>query len=259
MRTLVQVALLVIAGLIFVLIPERRLSPLASERADVRPRHADSESNPLGRLGALVGLDPGSDWPGIRGRVLDLRGRPVAGVTVLHRSNLAPEVQLVGNGNPHAGLEATDGGRTASSEFNGRFELLVDDPTGELSLLTDDWVVLREWRDSIDDWRGIAILLVAPSQPLAGDVIGVDGRELAGAQLDYSAGFLLPDLLRDAGESDRGRFDVSARADERGHFDFNFVPAVEGALLRAAADGYSTQELTAPPGAESRLRIVLSQ
>jgi hypothetical protein len=249
-RTVIQIALFLLAGLVFVLVPERRFSKLAADSNEAPSLDEASLANASGgRVGALVGsTGEGRQWPGIRGRVLDLHGDAVAGLAILHRSREP--------GTP-TGLEAADGGKTAVSSHDGRFDLMVGDPGGELSVLSREWVLLREWRKSAGEWEGWAILLVAPADAFEGDVVDERGRPVALAEIGFTSAYVLPPVLRDVDPENDASFELRVHSDSAGHFKLDLVPALSGAMLHVSAEGYAPRELAAPPVSSTPLRFEL--
>jgi hypothetical protein len=150
------------------------------------------------------------------GEVVDLDGAPV------------PGVRLVGSGEDRTAL--------ASSDENGRFAwpaasraevLLVDDPHW-LTVLSCDLQSARTARERT--------VVVARVFTLRGRVLG-DGRPLPRARVALAAGL----------EPLRARFDASLRvvlelpgrnADAEGRFEFEAVPQLAHATLKASHEGF---------------------
>jgi RNA polymerase sigma-70 factor (ECF subfamily) len=173
----------------------------------------------------------------VRGEVRSTRGEPVPDVTI------------------------DGGGVTAASSGDGSFEITV--PMGRVVTLrsaSPAWHT--ELQATIDPQQGAAtihpVIVVAPAHAIAGTVFDAEGRPLAGSRV---ARILPADLRARVGV----RLDLSetrsreTRTDSAGRFEFDRLGAVEGAVLRATADGHVPAEVPLPDGEDREVRLVLGR
>jgi hypothetical protein len=262
-RTVIHLVVLVLAGLVFLLFPERQIQTAAAERpaaedlgADAEvlqagyANYSDAEPNDLDEgEDASQASDPRGDWPGIRGKVLDLRGEPVGGLTVRHRS--VPS-------SPLDTLEETSNGVATETARDGSFELMVGDGSeGTLSIENESWVLLGEWRSHAGDWDTRALALVAPAISIAGRVTDEGSEALQTAEVRAIAVFPLPAPLREAAGTREWSFERHTTADLDGRFDLGALPCLEQTRIEARTEGRLPALLHLPPTSTSELRISL--
>lgn len=156
----------------------------------------------------------------LHGRVLDDRGAAVSGVAV------ASEVD-----------SAKKAGGSATSGADGRFEMPFPKDGGRLVSSDSRYVTVlaglcgRQARD------GEIVVVIAPRVMVAGRVVGEEGYPLPGARLEIE----VPEELRTRFRTVLDRSAAlawTASTDANGAFAIDSAPRVEGAILRAASDGY---------------------
>ncbi len=186
----------------------------------------------------------------LRGRVIDVEGRPIAGI----------EVRQAVNDDGRADPSAPDapGGVRATTDVHGRFELETQEAGGVLLVADDRFVTVLAGKAVAESTRAEAILVAAPRLELAGTVLDQFGLPLEGAGVRV----VLP-------EGFRGRFAeildfsvelvLEARSREQGLFELELVPFVAGAKLVASKEGYLPSESELPPASLSDLVLVLSR
>lgn len=182
----------------------------------------------------------------LRGRVLDVEGRPLAGVRV--RFEPAPAAD---SARPPRSVRST-----AVSLADGRFEFPEVEGSGWL--LADDPGTTTLYRGVASSLRRHAepVVVVAPRQPLAGVVVDEAGEPVEGAEVSVEppAGF-------------RSRFaevmahstavDLRSTTGERGRFELTNAPLLEGARLIASAEGYEPWAGPLPEFADASLVLTL--
>ncbi|QDU65983.1 sigma-70 family RNA polymerase sigma factor [Engelhardtia mirabilis] len=189
----------------------------------------------------LAAADDGQPQPAatlvnVRGRVVDVDGLPVAGVTVSARADGRTQQATSGDGGAFV-LEAT--------------------PEDQVTIRVegDDWVALREgfW-DTSRQFE--PIVLVARPLELAGRVVDVFGTPVGEARLDYR---LPSDLTTRVGLDLDSTVERTwqARTDADGRYRLSAVPRVEGALVGVVHTGYAARFLDAPLRSAENFDVVL--
>ncbi|MFN0008983.1 MAG: hypothetical protein ACKVXR_13860, partial [Planctomycetota bacterium] len=196
--------------------PEPGSSTLATEASAAAPAGTRAPA-PLAVTSAVVA---DSAAPAIlRGRVLDDRGAPVSGIAVAA-----------------SGGKAAKSSPSATSGTDGRFEMPF--PEAERLVSTDDrFVTVLAGVCPNTPREGEIVVVIAPRVEVSGRVVGEEGYPLPGARIEIE----MPADLRTRFQTvlDRSaNLSWSATADESGAFAFPGAPRVEGAILRAASDGY---------------------
>jgi RNA polymerase sigma-70 factor (ECF subfamily) len=193
-------------------------SPLASEAATTPPAgtRAPAPLAPTQAVVAEVAAEPAI----LRGRVLDDRGAPASGVQI--------------------GVDRGNGSKpeeSATSLANGAFEMPFPKEGGQLVSADERYVTVLAGMCGRAPSEGEVVVVIAPRVALSGRVVGEEGNPLPGARL----GIEVPAELRTRFRTvlDRSvEVDWTAVADERGAFAIDGAPRTEGAILRAASDGY---------------------
>ncbi|HKE00258.1 MAG TPA: sigma-70 family RNA polymerase sigma factor [Planctomycetota bacterium] len=178
----------------------------------------------------------------LRGRVVDLESRGVAGVEVRWMSRTA---------NGESALA------TVSADGEGRFELDTPSAPGRLVVGSARWTTVLAGRASqvspVDP-----LVVVAPRIGLAGSVADETGAAIEGAAVELR----LPKAFR---STFRDVLDLSvdqtwtSRTDASGRFEIAEAPAVPDARLVATRAGFATREEPAPQGSAFDLAIVLKR
>ncbi len=206
------------------------LEPLTAAAATSRTAQREAQDAPAPEVAAGIR---------VHGLVLDQAARPVPGVRVVRAGS----------------ARAEEGGATGA---RGRFEFEVQGGGGRF--VVDDerfTTVLSGGFVPVSKPGAECVVVVAPRVTLAGRVIDELGRAVPEADL----ALVLP-------EGFRARFTTvldhstdlafGLRADADGRFDWPGVPAIEGARLRAAADGFEPATIDAPAFSELGLVLVLA-
>ena len=189
-----------------------------------------------GRDDAPLGDLPGTTTVTVHGRVLDPTGAPLAGVPIV--SDDAPRRALA---------ESNGAGRFSAS-------LAVVGRSATLQAMAGRYATVRGCVVEARTADREQILVAAPAIDLGGRVVDEAGQGLAGARVSVG---LTSDLLRAFPlPLDRStRTSYSMETDEAGGFRLERVPAVPGAMLRAALTGYACEPVPEPN--VSRLDFVL--
>ncbi|MFN0242246.1 MAG: sigma-70 family RNA polymerase sigma factor [Planctomycetota bacterium] len=178
--------------------------------------------------------------PMLRGKVLDASGAPRAGVDV--------EVQSDG----------AQSERRATSDASGRFEMPVPERAGRIVAADASVATVLAGLCGTGPSKIESIVVVARRVPFAGVVVDELGLPLADVQLAIEIGQDLRARFREV--LDRSIAESwSARTDERGAFTFAFAPAVEGAVVTAALDGFDTVREPLPMNGDAHARITLAR
>lgn len=186
----------------------------------------------------------------IRGRVIDTRSAPVAGVRVAFKPAQSKSVP------PEKAVAVPP--IIATSSPDGIFEMaaprsggtLVAESPGHVTVLVGTY---DEQAPAIEP-----LIVVAPLRKVEGRIVDSDRRPLAGAEIAVE----LP-------ENFRAQFtrilDYStpahwtARSDAEGRFAFEAAPDVEGAAISARLAGFEAYEERLPGGSGPELEIVLAR
>lgn len=146
------------------------------------------------------------------------------------------------------GVTRTDGG--------GRATVAIDAASATIESAEDSWVTVRsaQWR------RGSPLpltVVAAVSIDVAGTVVGEWGEPIAGARVELA---MPDDFARRFSDSLAATVEATfaARTDEAGAFALRGVPAIEGALVRAACEDREPSVVPAPAASVDGLRIVLA-
>lgn len=153
------------------------------------------------------------------------------------------------------------GDATATSASDGSFEVSVPvDRAVTLRSASPAWHT--ELQATVDPQRiettARPVIVVSPAQAIAGTVFDAEGRPIADSLVTR---ILPPDLRAHVGV----RLDLSetrsreTRTDRAGHFEFDSLGAVDGAVLRASADGHVPAEVPMPLAEDRGVRIVLGR
>jgi RNA polymerase sigma factor (sigma-70 family) len=202
-------------------------SAIEPELAPTTPGRAPA---PMARADAIV-AEIAASPVALRGRVLDGRGSPLAGVRVA--------------------IEGSDGRRTTDSVTSlqdGTFEMTFPSTGGRL-VSSDDrfetvFAGLVGGPPSGSGKAGTAlanesyVVVVAPRVEISGRVVGEEGYPLSGARIRIE----VPEQVRTRFQAvlDRSVLrDWSATADEQGSFSIPAAPRLDGARLAASDDGYT--------------------
>jgi len=267
LRFLFHLLVLCVAAVLFVVLPEQRFA--AEDGFDVvsgDDAAAATESDEETETEEADGEEPEAvddgfwddsgqhasrgapAWPGLHGRVLDLEGELVPGLTFHLAQQRAVDPRR---------LEGAAKSLHAVSDFDGRFEILVADAPGELTLSTPEWVLLGEWRREKDQWRIDSDVLVTSAVTVAGRVTRADGSGVA-AKVRAGAAFQLPQSIETQGGEPRdGFFSLECRADAQGYFTLGRVPQLATTRLHVRTPEGVEQILSPPEFAPGDMRIVL--
>jgi len=214
----------------------------------IRPKLASESSAARVAQPGGAGMAAPSEQPvgepsprALRGRVLELSGRGVAGVQLAGCAGGAPETRTA----------------LGVSGVGGAFEFVL--PQQVVGVCSDDprWstVLAGSARTHADNETQV---LVAPRLELGGRVVDEDGAALAGVEL----GVHLP---RGLGADLGVLLDYSlarvwhARSDEQGLFALSDVPFVERGTLHASLAGYTTHVEPLPSTPLGALRLTLAR
>ncbi|MEO6709418.1 MAG: sigma-70 family RNA polymerase sigma factor [Planctomycetota bacterium] len=178
----------------------------------------------------------------IRGRVLDLQGRPVSGIELVERS------EFVSDRVPDRSRGQAQVPRAiAISAADGSFEVAAPAPKSTLVLVarSASFVTVLGVRLARNYSAAEPIVAVAPSQPLAGLVVDPEGKPVADAQVEI----LLPASVRSGigaviDQSFLMAWKIST--DERGRFEFEDAPDCTGELC-ASSPRFEKASIPIPP------------
>jgi RNA polymerase sigma-70 factor (ECF subfamily) len=228
-----------------------------------------------------------------RGRVLDIRGNPIAGLRVRahdralpHRDGdsirwrvgfagrgilLDPDLErrlredpsfveeLVSeNGNPQGlrdVLLGVDLSVTASTATDGTFELLV--PGTDIDVESDD----LGWVFASDGWmnlRTLRIFIAAPAIDVSGTVVDPSASPIGGAHAVFG---VIPDMLEEFPftlEAPLGPRNWMSITDAEGKFQLPRIPAIPRGRILGSKEGFRMSYADLPEHSADDLRIVLS-
>lgn len=184
----------------------------------------------------------------VRGRVLDVRGAPVAGVGLALLSS-----ESAVSSTP----EASSAPIVARSHADGTFEL--DGPRrGRLIVSEPGWTTLLAGVP-VDDQSGQECrIVVAPSLALAGVVLDESGVPLAGARISVAPPATLRAELAQVLDFSMDVRCVTA-SDALGRFRLEAAPAIPEGTLRAELEGFIAHAEPAPLFARADLVLVLAR
>jgi RNA polymerase sigma-70 factor (ECF subfamily) len=196
---------------------------------------------------------PQADGRTVRGRVLDLRSRPLSGVRLWFRDG---SNAIGSNEFSRRSEEPGPASPSAESEADGRFAIAIPDASGRILSAEPKLATVLAWLCGPTTRNAEAIVVLAPRIELAGRVVAEDGRPLPDAAVVVA----LPTHFRKSfaevldGSEEGGWI---ARTDARGAFAMPDVPEVDGASLRVQLEGWPTHEEDAPQSTRRDLEIVM--
>lgn len=174
----------------------------------------------------------------IRGRVLDLERRPVAGIEVVERDKVLDDAAQA-QGATHAGTTAL-----ATSAADGTFDLATPKAALKLQARSPGYVTVLGAHFWSNDPAAELIIAVAPRRAFAGVVIDPAGNPVSAARVEIA----LPDSLRtDLGEILDNSFSMvwKTTTDERGRFELLDAPGCVGEL-RASSPAFARASIPLP-------------
>jgi len=217
-RTLLHILLVAVVAVVILKFPEQRSTESLADYASGGEPDLSGE-RPERARDALDELPLSTSFPGIRGEAIGLDGAGVAGLRV----EAVPRFDLAQEDEPEAAARL----RSTTSQDDGSFELFNVDPDSTLAVRSTTLALLCERRRVQPDGSISALLVLAPTSPVAGRVSG--GRP--GQRVILRANHDLPLAARTA-EVDRELVferEVETRSD--GSFDFGRVPCSNSTLL----------------------------
>jgi len=182
--------------------------------------------------------------PLVRGRVIDLDGRGVAGVEIVLGSLDEGRDAALVEARPVA-LAGEDGTFTLSTRTNGR-----------LHARSDSWTTVLAGLPVEDRSGQECRIVVAPRLALGGVVVDENGAPVADAALELEPPRDLRARLEGVLDFSVG-LTWSARSDERGRFRIEPAPAIAAARLTAVHPDFASCEEPAPEVASEALVLVL--
>jgi RNA polymerase sigma-70 factor (ECF subfamily) len=242
---------------------ERAADPLLSrapavlaggdEAASADPTSPTSERIPATtvEVAAPAQATPPAVPPEVRGRVIDIDGRAIAGISIvalpIWREPVArPAAQDTGS----APLE-----RLATSGADGRFEIARRPDAQALGASEPGWTTVFAASNRRFEANDL-VVVIAPSIAVAGVVVDDSKAPIAGPVVSFrcDAG-----LGRRLALDPEGVYEVprSVTADEQGRFAFADIPAVGGSSFHARAPGFKDGTRAAPLLADADVEIVL--
>lgn len=176
----------------------------------------------------------------VRGRVIDVNGRALAGMLLGWEERDARGVHELGR-----------------SDGKGRFELAVPQAAQSIVTLERRWSTVLAGSARASD-RSDACVVVAPWLDLAGNVVAADGLPVALAEIEVrmdshfgaELGIVLDHSLRRVWR---------ARSDANGRFVIADLPCVSGARIRASAGGFRESVQTLACDGTTAVRLVLER
>lgn len=186
----------------------------------------------MGGFAALPRVGEGWSRGALNGRVQDLRGQPVAGVTVVLAGWQAPggrSVSISSGPRPVLG-QSDDQGRF-------RFEGALPE-RGDLDVLASGRVTVFRASFKRDQDREALILISEAQPPLAGLVVDEAGRPLAGAEVSYSSTTTLESYPEELDRSGLIRVEFEIRSGPDGRFEFTALPELPAGEVWASLSGY---------------------
>lgn len=187
----------------------------------------------------------------VTGSVLDMQGRPVAGIEV----RFEPEDLARSAGVHPAVLSAAD----------GAFQLPLPEDRGSLTVRDDDHAaVVQPFLDGSPPTVE-PIVVVAPRRSYAGRVVDTDGRPVEGATVEITldGSWLGSSSLGVSGPDGRTVHLLlpftETRTDAEGRFAFDSVGRVEGSHVAAERDGYERGRVPLPEESKRDLELVLAE
>jgi len=210
----------------------RQASPGAAASADERSGE-DAPSEP-----GADSVAPGAVEYVLVGRLVSLDGDPLAGVPV---GDLAA-------GEPPSSA--------AVSGADGSFELPAT-PGVRGGAVADGWTTVFAAQRTPARLQAVSLAVAAPAVSLGGQVVDRWGVPVEGATVSVA----IPEDIRTTSPNDLDHSvpqEWSAETDAGGAFALQRAPRVDGAVLRARADGHPSYEAPAPGIDRTDLVVVLS-
>jgi RNA polymerase sigma-70 factor (ECF subfamily) len=176
----------------------------------------------------------------LRGRVLDVRSRPVPGVQIFHE---------LGGGK----LQSIGGEAAVIADAEGRFVCAAREVLQTLVAKGEGWVTVMSALHEADATQE-AMIIVASARPLTVQVVDEFDRPVPETAL-----FLrMPDSFEtwfgsDLARSQRRPFLTRTGLD--GTYHWPAAPSVEGAMLSVFAEGFGTRQLRIPAAPQDWLEV----
>jgi len=228
------------------------LGPAHETAYDVKARCPNGEQGTksidakAGMGDVVVEVKPGAS---IAGRVVDGKGKPVAGVSVMATPKGDSEHTMIVNGMVTSGMQAL---ANASGEFEIRglaaatYRLRVLDRGRPLPMKTESKVTVA----ASEHKTGVSLTVDRPDGVIRGVVVGADGKPLADAwvSLHQDLGSMIEGMGREDGEShmvtmrvedDGGESNTLAPAltDSTGKFELTGLPRIPFTVVAEAQAG----------------------
>lgn len=217
--------------------PREPASSTSAPRVEIPPPY--EQANPTDEPAAPSEFSIPSLRLIVRGRVVDSQGKPLAGIGVQREHAFLPDSR-------------------AESDSQGRFELAIEEPQGELSASGAGWILIGGERYLDPEREEDYLLVLAPAVEFRGRVVDARGVPVSDASL-----FAIPpgDALVRFGlvappmehESQRG---WSARD---GAFRLGPVPFLPGGRIEVSAPGASPVEFPQPAEPSQPLQLVIGE
>ena len=217
-------------------------SAVAASR-EPRRQEVDQVPAPVASQEPAVPVHEGAP---VRGRVLDVDGRPLSGEAVAFVASGQPEL-----------LSGQEPG--AISDASGRFSIEGAPPERGRIVASGTGRVTVYAGATRGDRRGAEpVVVVAPRHPLGGQVVDELGSPIAGARV----ALVLPTGLRARlglvmDHSDETAF--VTESDDTGRFDLPQAPFVSGAQISAHREGYESLWTPLPSWPDASMTIVLTR
>ena len=229
--------------------PDEAIAPRVDDRTEGRPEGELAEQ-PAGEArvaagGAPAGIEPPADAPGpldrsdatirVRGRVLDVAGTPIPGVSV----------GIEGRSTP---LDASDA--------LGVFEFDLEPGRRKIVSTSDEWITVRYDLVQPGEPERERFVIVAPPLALEGRVVDATDQPIAGATVRVDvpiAAFAGFPLALDS----TGVVSASAKSGPDGSFRLVRAPSIPRAALETSAEGFEDDRRPLPSESASDLRIEL--
>jgi RNA polymerase sigma factor (sigma-70 family) len=192
----------------------------------------------------------------VRGRVIDLNGRPLGGLEVVAARNVLSRDKHGRRGATLASREDQDVFARGRTGNDGGFEFTVTEQVGTVLVWDERYTTVVA--SGLTGDASNLVVVAAWRLPLAGIVVNEAGEPVAGAVMNVRAP---EETLNALGVVlDRAAMvDMTARSADDGSFSIGNAAEVPGGFLTASAPAYDIWIGQLPAGGDEHLRIVLAQ
>ncbi len=218
-RTLVHVLAVVIVAIAIYFFPEFRSSQVRAEFEPDESEQSRPENSaaPFDSADSLTGI---ASRTGLNGRTIAADGAPLSGIPL----------EVLAAGMPEDLQPSLRERASTESRADGSFEFADANPGDSIKVRGVDFAAVAERKIVRPDESTEIVIVVAPTSPVAGRILGGNGDEI----VLFHATHALPKLARLSELDVEVEFERTLRTREDGSFDFGHLPCSDSAWLEVS-------------------------